>query len=121
MALVTPFQVISSTQAVNLILQPKTSTATDFLAIWGALLATGNVVWTVFRDRGDRGKIRLTAMVGKIVGGPAILEDKKDYVLLTITNIGKRPIKITHVGGRFRRGTQHRSNFLAVGQTYPKL
>jgi hypothetical protein len=62
-------------------------TLTAFLAVWGALLSTVLAGWTVFRDLRDRGKLQLDPSVGNIVPG----DDKRDYLFLTLTNVGRRP------------------------------
>jgi hypothetical protein len=116
-----PIQIIASTQTIAAILEPKSSGAIGFLAIWGALLSTANVAWTMARDWNDRGRIRISAMIGRVISQMPGQSDQKDYVCLTITNVGKRPIKITNVGGQYFPGTKARSHFIVVGQNYPKI
>ncbi len=63
---------------------------TTFLAVWGALLSTALGGWTIFRDLRDRAKLQLDVMIGNVVPG----DDKTDYLFITITNVGRRPVVI---------------------------
>lgn len=56
--------------------------------MWGAVTATFAVGWNLVRDLKDSGKLRVDAMVGKMLGDTS----KRWYLTITVTNVGRRPI-----------------------------
>lgn len=87
---------------------------TLILAIWGAVLSTAAIVWNIFRDVNDKGKLDVAFYIGNIVGG--IESSDKDFIFYKITNTGRKPITVTHVGGGFK--VKH---FLIPTLNIPKL
>lgn len=75
---------------------------TVFLAIWGAVLSTIAIGWNVRRDLIDRGRLRVICYVGQLVGGPGP-EDPIAKLVYNVTNIGRRAIVVTHIGGEFSK------------------
>ena len=74
-------------------------TATTYLAIWGAVVSTIAILWNIRRDLGDRGKLQVICYIGKIVGdGPG---DSGSKLVYNVTNIGRRPVVVTTIGGAF--------------------
>jgi hypothetical protein len=71
---------------------------TSVLAAYGALVSTVAVLWNVFRDVTDRGKLRVHCYLGKIVTGSTI--DPRTYLIYQVTNVGRRAAVVTNVGGR---------------------
>jgi hypothetical protein len=83
---------------------------TTLLAIWGAALSTITVIWTVWKDRHDCPKLKLTPLLELMAHDSyGQLHPLKDLtgeehhnaqcVLgLTVTNVGRRPILITGWG-----------------------
>jgi hypothetical protein len=74
---------------------------TVILAIWGALLSSIAIGWNIFRDLVGRGRLRVSCYIGNIVGGPEGI-DPNNYLVWSITNIGKEPVVLTHIGGGFK-------------------
>jgi hypothetical protein len=75
---------------------------TTFLAIWGAILSSFAVGWNIYRDFSDKGRLKVDCYVGKhIVPGIGVVQD--NILVWTITNVGKRPVILAHVGGAFRK------------------
>jgi hypothetical protein len=95
-------------------LNQTTFDLTTFLAIWGAFLSTIAIGWNLFRDLSDKGKIRVTCFVGNIFGG--VESPDTDYLVFNVTNVGKRPIMITQVGGA--HSTKH---FMITPRGLPKM
>jgi hypothetical protein len=74
---------------------------TTILAIWGAALSSFAVGWQFYRDMSQRGKLRVSCYIGKLIdSGP---KDPNDYLVYCITNVGKEPVMLTHIGGRSRK------------------
>jgi len=71
---------------------------TAFLAIWGAVLSTIGIVWNLYRDLSDRGRLRVTCYLANIVS-EAGQADPKDYLAWAVVNVGRRPIVVQHLGG----------------------
>lgn len=84
------------------------------LAIWGAILSTAAIIWNIIRDVGDKGKLDVAFYIGNILGG--IESPDKDLVFYKITNVGRKPITVTQVGGGFK--VKH---FLIPTLNVPKL
>ena len=83
--------------------QPSDSwTLTDILAIWGATAATVALAWNIFRDRGDKAKLQVTACIGYL---PA---DEVACVTMSMTNTGKRALTVVSWGGQFTKSQPKR-------------
>ena len=50
---------------------------TKFLALLGAILSTIAITWNIFRDVNDKGKLKIDAMIGKMVPD----HTDKDYLV----------------------------------------
>jgi hypothetical protein len=53
--------------------------------------------------------------IGNIVGG--IGSDKQDYLVYSITNIGRKQVMVTHIGGEFKKGR----GFVVIPRSLPKM
>lgn len=89
---------------------------TTGLAIYGAIVSTAAFVWHLYRDLTDRGHVRVRCYIGKIVGGVGP-PDRKDYLVYSITNVGRKPVMVTHLGGEYR-GSR---SFIVVPRSLPKM
>src|SRR5262249_35420899 len=89
---------------------------TTFLAVWGAILSTAVAAWTVARDLRDRAKVQLDPMLGNIVPG----DDKRDYLFVTVTNVGRRPILIKSCYFEFGKGRKGEFGFI-LAQNLPRM
>lgn len=76
------------------------STTITVLAIWGAVLSSITLVWNLYRDFLQRGRLRVTCYIGQIFGDPAISHEKR-LLIWNVTNIGKEPVVLTNIGGSF--------------------
>lgn len=76
---------------------------TTLIAILGLGVALFTLGWTVFRDLGHHGKLRVQCSVMNIIGG--IEDPKKVWLNWNITNIGKERVIVTHIGGRLIKET----------------
>lgn len=71
---------------------------TTFLAVWGALLSSVGLGWNLFRDLNNRGRLRVSCYLANLVSeGEGV--DPNTYLTWCVTNIGKQPIMVTHIGG----------------------
>ncbi len=73
------------------------------LGVIGAVTGTIAIGWNFVRDLKDSGKLRIDAIVGKLHPNPT----GKNYLAVTITNVGRRPVLVK---GMFtlRKGSWHR-------------
>ena len=71
---------------------------TEFLAVWGAVVSTIAILWNVYRDVTDRGKLRVVCYLGNMVT-PGGSPDPNDYLVWRVANAGLQPVVVTHVGG----------------------
>lgn len=91
-------------------------TITAVLAIWGAVLSSVTLGWNFIRDINQRGRLRVSCYIGKLVGG-SVGVDPNSYLVWNITNIGKEPVLLTHVGG----ATAKEGFMLTTHQPLPKM
>lgn len=70
---------------------------TQLLAVYGAILSSLVFGWTLFRDLTDRGRLRLHASV--VTVHPPTPGFEGDQLALRVTNIGRREVWITNIGG----------------------
>jgi hypothetical protein len=90
---------------------------TGLLAFYGTIVSTAALVWNILRDSRDRPKIKLEAMIGKLYPD----HTERDYLVLTMTNIGRRPVQIKGwYGLRKKRKTDERG-ILVVTQGLPRI
>lgn len=82
-----------------------------FLAVWGAILSSIAFGWNLYRDLTDRGKLRVHCFIGKIAdsASPRKPEELDDYLVYSVTNVGKRPILLKHIGG-----IEKKNNFIIL-------
>lgn len=79
----------------------KAETITLIIAIWGAVLSTVAMGWNLYRDLMDKGRLRVNCYFGMIVQEGVGIE-KEDVLFWTITNIGRKPVLLTHIGGQLK-------------------
>ena len=83
---------------------------TGFLAVWGAILSTIALVWNLIRDFRDRGRLKIDAMIGKMYPD----HTDRDYLVVTVTNVGKRPLLVKGWGAmKHKKAPQPRSVLIA--------
>lgn len=106
---------------------------TKFLAIWGASLSTFALGWNFYRDLLDRPKLYVTAALSRLAVG----EDKKVYavkhdlpvmgtstqvfLMLSVTNVGRRPVMLKAWGGRWRSPVNGKKEFILLAGDMPKM
>jgi hypothetical protein len=90
---------------------------TGFLAVWGAILSTIALGWNVLRDSRDRGRLKIDAMIGKMHPD----HTDRDYLVITVTNVGKRPLLVKGWGGMKRKGASEPRGILIVPRGLPRM
>jgi hypothetical protein len=107
--------------------------STAALAIYGAVLATITFGWNLLRDLRDRGELKISASVRRIVEGPtgarySIKHDfpakgasKGLYIVMTVANIGRRPMRWEGWGGFYKTPYRGDKSFLCIPRHLPKI
>ncbi len=90
---------------------------TIVLAVWGAIVSTVSIVWLIRRDLLDRGQLRVICYVGEIVGGPNPTGVSTPRLVYNVTNRGRRPILVTHIGGAVAKDR----HFMVPNAPVPKM
>src|SRR5712691_12427181 len=85
--------------------------AAPVVAIYGAVVATLVAGWTIYRGITDRGALRVQVVNMDMVQGGVTIA--KDRLWVKVTNVGRQPIYLDRIGGRYRKGAP-RSHFLIV-------
>jgi hypothetical protein len=80
--------------------------ATTVAAIIGAITGPASLVWTIIRDRNDRGKLNVECSIAMAISGdPSFAGTEPTRVLLwKVTNVGRRPVHVVSVGGTLKAG-----------------
>jgi len=106
---------------------------TKFLAIWGAVLSTFGLGWNFYRDFHDRAKLRVTASLKRFAKGAdgrdfAVKHDlpiqgatNEIFLVVSMTNIGRRPVMIKSWGGKWRVPVKGKRGFTVVNRNLPKM
>lgn len=75
------------------------------IAIWGAFFSTVAILWNLYRDVFNRGKLRVHCYVG-LIAQPGVGIHKENVLIWTVTNVGRQPIVLTHIGGMLKHPEQ---------------
>ena len=84
--------------------------STELLAIIGAIGSAVAITWNFIKAIQDRAKLKVTAMVGRIIPHHA----DQDYLIITIINIGRRPVLVTGWGGKMKRSVKGKRVFKII-------
>lgn len=96
-------------------------TPTAVLAVYGAVVSTVALAWHIFRDVTDRGRLRVHCYLGRVLD-PADAEDNRTHLIYHVTNVGRRPVMVTHVGGRRRADPgDPKTAFMITTRKLPKM
>lgn len=83
-------------------------TITFWIAVWGAVLGTASFGWNIYRAVTDRGELRVQCHIGRFPVAPfAILGEERpvsSQLAYNITNVGRKPIYVSHFGGVYADG-----------------
>lgn len=118
--------------SVNLSNGIKYFSLTSFLAVWGAILSSITFGWTMYRDVRDRAKIKLSAQLRRIgrrdgdgayfsiEPGMNIAASEQLFVVISVVNVGRRPMRWKGVGGHYRRPVDGKNGFVVSARFLPK-
>ncbi len=112
----------------------KTWNPTSFLAVWGAIVSTVTLLWTLRRDLRDNSDLRVEASLRRFgsrdldrrrfMASPALnmqgLDDRL-YVVISVTNVGRRKIQWAGWGGEYRERVNGRDKFQISPQDLPRI
>jgi len=95
-------------------MQTQSDSLTKFLATWGAILGTFGLGWSLYRDLLDRVKLQISATVRRIGISPdgryyaiapnvRLAASEKLFVVMTVVNVGRRPVLWEGWGGDHQR------------------
>jgi len=98
---------------------------TKFLALWGAILSSITFGWTLYRDLRDRAKLKIKAelrRIGQREGDGAFFTAAPDmpihgvseklFIVVSVVNVGRRPLRWKGLGGTYRHEVNGRKGFL---------
>ncbi len=91
---------------------------TTFLAAWGALVSTAVAAWTISRDIRDRAKLQLDVMIGNIIQAG---QQSDDFLLITITNVGRRPVVVKNWALHYKKQEGQREWGIIIPEGLPRL
>lgn len=106
---------------------------TDVLAIYGAALASVGLGWNLYRDLHDRARLKITAHVRRLVQStdgkwysvnpdlPVEGASERLFVVVNVTNVGRRPVQWTGWGGKYHRPVNGKDSFAMIPIALPKM
>lgn len=89
---------------------------TSLIALYGAILSSVLLGWNIYRDLTDRGKLRVHCYIGNIIIS-CTPPDDTEYLMYIVTNVGRKPILVTHIGGKKR----NKKDFFITSNNFPKM
>jgi hypothetical protein len=108
-------------------------TLTQLLAVYGAALSSIALGWNLYRDLVDRGKLRVSAPIQRLV----VSEDGKTYgvkhdlrvhgasekvfIVVSAVNVGRRPMMIKGLGGSYREAQNGKHKFAIIPRGMPRM
>ena len=95
---------------------------TQWLAVYGSVVSTLAILVTLWTARRDRGKLRITGMVGVPFGGgikDSGLSKSRRVLAFRIANVGRRPVRVNGIAGRLSWWS--RKNAIVFFPELPKL
>jgi hypothetical protein len=107
--------------------------STMAMAIYAAVLSTITFGWNLFRDLRDRGKLKISAAVRRIVIGedgskfsvkrdfPAEGASEQLFIVMTVANIGRRPMRWEGWGGLYKESYNGKKGFVCIPRHLPKI
>ncbi len=70
----------------------------DWAAIVGLVLASISLGWNILNEIRKAPRAKVHAMIAGIIQPGSRIHDDKDYLSISIANVGSRPIRINGVG-----------------------
>ena len=106
---------------------------TDILAIYGAALSSIALGWNLYRDLLDRPRLKVHAHVRRIVQSthgkwysvkpdiPVEGASQQLFVVVDVTNIGRRPVQWVGWGGKYRKPVNGKTAFTIIPLALPRM
>ena len=88
---------------------------TTIIALYGAILSSIVFFWNLYRDLTDKGDVQVLCYIGKFVRQDRVIDDRR-HLVFKLTNVGRRPINITTIGG-----TTKEDQFVIPFRELPKM
>ena len=95
----------------------STISFTTVAAVWGATIATIALIWNIIRDARDRGMIKVGAMIGKMYPD----HTDREYLVITMINVGRRPVTVKGWGGMKRRDAKGLPGLVVTPRGLPRV
>jgi len=101
--------------------------------MYGAILSSIVFGWNLYRDLRDRARLKITAHVRRIIQSAdgrwySVAPDLQVagasaqlYVVVNVTNVGRRPIQWVGWGGRYRTPVNRKDSFAIIPIALPKM
>jgi hypothetical protein len=108
-------------------------TLTSLLATYGAVLSSIGLGWNLYRDATDRARLKVRAHLRRIVQAPSgkfyqvspelNVADASEilYLVVNVTNIGRRQVKWDVWGGRYHQPQDGRRSFVIIPSVIPVM
>lgn len=106
---------------------------TTFLATYGALLSSVGLGWNLYRDLQNAARLKVEMHIRRIVQSPdgkwyqaapdlpIVNASEKLFLVVNVTNVGRRPAKWTGWGGHHYKPQNGRKGFVIVPTHLPMM
>ena len=92
------------------------------IGLLGVIIASISLGWNILNEIRKTPKAKVHAMVAKIIQRDSYQHDDKDYLSITISNIGARPMRINGIGYDGYKWWWHpfkRNHFMIIARQVP--
>jgi hypothetical protein len=89
----------------------------DLVAFWGAIVSTVVGAWNIFKASQDRRKLKLSAFIGKMYPD----HTDRDYLVLSMANVGRRPILVNGWGGEKKKNAEGKKEIFIKPCGLPRM
>jgi len=84
---------------------------TEFAAFFGAIASLVAIIWNIIRALRDKPKLKIDARIEKQFRTDAVFDKfpnkrYRDYLIITVTNIGRRPLVVKSWGWMKKKGKE---------------
>ncbi len=99
-------------------------TAESPVSLWiavGSFVVSGVALgWNIYRDAVDRGALRVYCYMGQAAQmGVGVIAN--NLLVWKVTNVGRRPVMVTTIGGRRKRSPRNWLVIVPSGDTLPRM
>lgn len=80
--------------------------STLLIALYGAIVSTFALGWSVYRDSKNRGNLRLRCYIAEVCFSKSLNQRSAPVLAFEVVNVGVKPVQLVQIGLSLRNGRQ---------------